>query len=92
MIFVCRSFCDVLKNRSRFLCMKEGKTTVRCLFRSIEATDRMAKTESRMKEVAREREMMIQRFTQLKKNREMALAALEARVSVKLHTGSTFVK
>ena len=34
-----------------------------------------------MREIAKEREIMIQRFTQLKKNREAALAALEARVS-----------
>ena len=48
---------------------------------SIEATEKMSKSEIRMREIAKEREIMIQRFTQLKKNREAALAALEARVS-----------
>ncbi len=52
------------------------------IFCSIEAADKMTKNESRMREIAKEREVMIQRFTQLKKNREAAMAALEARVSV----------
>ncbi len=47
---------------------------------SIEAADKMNKNESRMREIAKEREVMIQRFTQLKKNREAAMGALEARV------------
>lgn len=46
----------------------------------------MAKSEYRMREIAKEREIMIQRFTQLKKNREGALAALEARVGVFVHS------
>ncbi len=82
----------------RGMCAKNtqtsGKITVYFLL-SIEATDKMAKNDARMREVLREREVMIQRFTQLKKNREMAITTLEARVRVVtfllLLCSSTFV-
>ncbi len=57
---------------------------------SIEAADKMNKNESRMREIAKEREVMIQRFTQLKKNREAAMGALEARVGGKVCIGFFF--
>ena len=74
--------------RSYLLINKQTKSSVGSSFDelcfvtcSIEATEKMSKSEIRMREIAKEREIMVQRFTQLKKNREAALAALEARVS-----------